>query len=780
MYFSKRNVMWKVLAVMWMSAVSLFASGNLFVNGDFSDGWRGFGFSDDYPKNLNARIEKDDVVGNYLTYNSRKNEYGGLNFSEVHLGKKGKYKMTFKAKASKPIAITLFAMSYSKNIYRRMLANFDITTEWKTYTYDVNMENMIKYGSREWVPFRIEKKSKKFPSAETPEAELSFADFMLYQIEGEPTSTNASGISADVRLAVKKSKRAKCSYASWGVVSKKERLTAIADIYNSSDTSQNRKITLKIVEYLTEKVIYEDSVKKELAVGGNKVKFRTPPVKKNGIYNLRLFVDEKEIDTMMFAATPRVRAKRGELPLDIGYCGVLTNGEIGKPTPEEMDFLADTGISFIRTWDSGNPFNWRCIEPQEGKYFWDITDETVRLATKNNIEVLPVLGGMFFIYPPEMGIRGHRQADWLYKKSEVVRPIAGFEKQGRKAIKPPMEDWNRMVSAVATRYKGKIKYYEIMNEPNIIWRDPMTYYPYLESANKIIKSIDANNKIVGFSTTGDYGGNPNGFLAKLLSAGAGKFSDIISFHSYSSLYEDSPKPSDVLIQDFFKSLEKNGVKQPLWHTELYYMNPMSRLGGADHENGPRFHAGYLIRRYLVDVANGISADLLVPAAFTTIRKNDKSGVKTSNFAEGNYMPYASFGETIRNVPSKIFIVSAVFADILKNTSFAKKHYFKEKIMAYEFADREGPRKVATLFALGSYMENVSGHRISLVTKLTDPLMRTPINMGKIPEGIDVFDIFGNKVPVLSDGSWIFDFSPIPYYIVAKDAETLDAFLKILK
>jgi len=83
MYFSKRNVMWKVLAVMWMSAVSLFASGNLFVNGDFSDGWRGFGFSDDYPKNLNARIEKDDVVGNYLTYNSRKNEYGGLNFSEV-------------------------------------------------------------------------------------------------------------------------------------------------------------------------------------------------------------------------------------------------------------------------------------------------------------------------------------------------------------------------------------------------------------------------------------------------------------------------------------------------------------------------------------------------------------------------------------------------------------------------------------------------------------------------------------------------------------------------
>ena len=134
------------------------------------------------------------------------------------------------------------------------------------------MEDMIKRGSREWVPFRIEKTSKKFPFAETPEATLSFADFKIYQIEGEPTSTNASGISADVRLSVKKSKRAKCSYADWGVVSKKERLTAIADIHNSSDTSQNKKITLKIVEYLTGKVIYEDSVRKELAVGRNQLR----------------------------------------------------------------------------------------------------------------------------------------------------------------------------------------------------------------------------------------------------------------------------------------------------------------------------------------------------------------------------------------------------------------------------------------------------------------------------------------------------------------------------
>lgn len=772
--------MWKIIAIICLSALSLFAEGNLIVNGDFSNGWEGFGFSDDYPEKLNAKVETDDYIGNYLRYDSRKNEFGGLNFSEIYLGKKGKYVLTFKAKASNPIAITLFAMSYSTNIYRRMLKDFNLTTEWQEFKYYLNMEEMIKRGSREWVPFRIEKKSSKFPLAETPEATLYFSDFKVIQIEGEPNQ-NSAFITGELKFNVKKSARAKCIYADWGVFSKKDRLSVTAEMQNTSDKPQTREITLKVTEYLTNKIVYENTVERKLPVGKSKIKFRTQPLKNNGVYNLKLYDAQRELNSTMFSVTPRVRTPKGVLPLDIGYCGVLTNGEVGKPTAEEMAFLADTGISYIRTWDSGNPFNWRCLEPEEGKYYWDITDETVRLAEKNNLEVLPVLGGMFFIYPPSMGLRGHRQADWLYKKAEVVRAISGFEKQGRKAIKPPMEDWNRMVSAVATRYKGKIKNYEIMNEPNIIWRDPMTYYPYLESAHKIIKGIDADNKIVGFSTTGDYGGNPNGFLAVLLKAGAGKFSDIISFHSYSSLFEDSPKPSDVLIKDFFKSLEKNGVKQPLWHTELYYMNPRSNLGGGDHENGPRFHPGYLIRRYLVDVANGVAADLLLPASFVAIRCDTAKGVRTSNFAQGDFMPYASKGKTLtRYIPSKLFIVSAVFADTLKNTSFAKKHHLKNNVLAYEFADRNSSQKVATLFALGSYMENVRGHRINLETKLVDTLERSPINLGLIPEGIQIFDVFGNKVPVRSDGSWVFDFSPIPYYIVAKDAETLNSFLGKLK
>ena len=118
--------------------------------------------------------------------------------------------------------------------------------------------------------------------------------------------------------------------------------------------------------------------------------------------------------------------------------------------------------------------------------------------------------------------------------------------------------------------------------------------------------------------------------------GAGKFSDVISFHSYSSLYEDSPKRGDEVIAKFKKNLAECKLDVPLWHTELYYLNPLCK-GGGDHETGPIFHAGYLIRRYLVDASQGVRAAILLPASFVA---NKSSGeCKLSNFAKGRYIPY---------------------------------------------------------------------------------------------------------------------------------------------
>ncbi len=768
---------------------------NLIKNADFAEGMNHYGFSDKLPEELDAKIAKDTTIGKYLTYNSEKDALGGLNLSEVYVGNAKKLNFSFYAKADKPLKIRLMAMANGNSIYRRELGKFAIDTEWKEYSTTIDFSKFPEGHIDSWIPFRFEKVSSK-PNkvVETQEARLCFAKIKATPLASTNSKNEDLGwILANVSLESSKAKenffarvlkqfknKSTDENRLYGVFSKDENLTIKVDFNNAHSEAIPRKVSWKIVESDTGIVTNKGDCQIQIPAKKSTFTFESSPVKKNGLFHFVLKLDDKISGRIGFTVTPRVRAPRGVLPIDLGYCGVLTNGESAPPTAEEMRFLADSGIAFIRTWDSGNPFNWRVIEPQEGKFFWDITDETVRLANENNLEVLPVLGGMFFIYPEHMGLRGHRQADWLYAKSEVVRPIAGFEKQGRKAIKPSMEDWNRMVTAVGERYKGKIKYYEIMNEPNIIWRDPMTYYPYLESSNKILKGIDPNNKIVGFSTTGDYGGNPNGFLAILLKSGAGKFSDIISFHSYSSLYEDSKRPSDKLMENFKESLTNNGVgEQPLWHTELYYMNPTSKLGGADHENGPVFHAGYVIRRYLVDAANGVKADILLPAA-TIATRLKCSGVYTGNFARGRHMPYSSLGGNTLYLPNKRYIVSAVFADTLKHTKFSKKHYLDDKILAYEFADKKSDRVVTTLFWLDSYMENLDKNKRNPKTRVIDKLNRAPKNLGKLPNGVKIFDVYGNDLPTEKDGTIELKVSPIPVYITAENAKQMEDFLKRLQ
>ena len=92
--------MQKILLVVLFAIMPFLVNANLITNGDFSEGMKGFGLSDDYPQNLDARIGKDIVIGDYLAYKSKKNNWGGLNLSEVYLGPTGTYKLSFKAKAS--------------------------------------------------------------------------------------------------------------------------------------------------------------------------------------------------------------------------------------------------------------------------------------------------------------------------------------------------------------------------------------------------------------------------------------------------------------------------------------------------------------------------------------------------------------------------------------------------------------------------------------------------------------------------------------------------------
>lgn len=99
----------------------------------------------------------------------------------------------------------------------------------------------------------------------------------------------------------------------------------------------------------------------------------------------------------------------------------------------------------VRIWDAG--VQWCDLEKQRGVWDWSKLDKLVEDAGKRSIMI--VLG-----HPPAWAAKGGpdgRQASWMPAGSN----------------RPPLNNtlWKAYVSAVVTRYKGRVKYYQIWNEP---------------------------------------------------------------------------------------------------------------------------------------------------------------------------------------------------------------------------------------------------------------------------------------------------------------------------
>lgn len=753
----------KLIFLLYFATSPLFSEVNLLKNGNFENGFEDIGFAYASIRTAHAKIE-DGEHGKHLTYYLPAKSTIALNFSEVYVGTEGIYEVSFWAKSSKPAKFKLSGMANGLySVYFRHLTDFNITSEWQKYTYSFNLkDHRIKEkgkikGFAEWLPLRFEK-------IEEVATNIYIADAKLV-CKSEDNIVEPISAKLDVQNSAKKSVR---------IFNKNAKIKISAKIKNTGVDLREQPVTFELVN-ADRKVIKKLYRTIFIPNGNSELSLRTRTPKLNGTYTIILKVGEKKIGDFDFAVTPKVRAPKGSLPIDIGYNGLLSNCQYDAPTEYEIKFLADSGIAYLRSWDPA-PFAWKSVEPEENKYCFNITDKYVEYSLKHGLEVLPVLGGMFFEYPAKVKNHPHMQADWLRKKSEIVPTIKCFQERGRKALKFQMQDWERMITTIATRYKGKIKQYEIMNEPNSIWQDFTTYLPYLKRANEILKSIDQENRVIGFSTSSDYGADINGFLATLLPMGAGKYSDAVSFHSYASLFEDSPKPADKLIDNFKTFLKRNEVVQPLWHSELYYLNPESRLGGGDHKNGPVFHAGYLIRRYVLDSANGIEASILLTAG--QVCKKIKP-VKCTNFAKnGGHLPNVCNGGDIY-IPNEKYIASAVFAQKLQNTDFVKKHVLKDKMLCYEYKSRNSDKCVGIIFALNAYMQNLTQDKNYPKTKVIDPINRTKKNLGKLPEGTLVSDYLGNRVSS-SSNEFVLPITPIPIYITTNTSEVLQKILVKLK
>jgi polysaccharide biosynthesis protein PslG len=200
----------------------------------------------------------------------------------------------------------------------------------------------------------------------------------------------------------------------------------------------------------------------------------------------------------------------------------------------DMGLVQDMGFHWIK-----QPFAWRDIETHEkGRYDWWRTDRIVKDAEERDLNLI---------------VRLDRQPFWAQVDGGVVH----LENA------PPrnMQDFGDFCYAVASRYAGRIRGYQIWNEPNLAreWGeqppDPEQYVVLLKTCYEGIKRGDPAALVIsaGMAPTGT--GLPvampdEEYIRRIYEAGGAEYFDVLGVNApgFAAPPETSPEEAASTVE----------------------------------------------------------------------------------------------------------------------------------------------------------------------------------------------------------------------------------------
>jgi hypothetical protein len=238
-----------------------------------------------------------------------------------------------------------------------------------------------------------------------------------------------------------------------------------------------------------------------------------------------------------------------------------------EPDPEvvarSLDMIREGGYSFIR-----QIFGWYEIEPQPGVHVdtngnstWEKYDRIVDEATARGIEIIARLEK-----PP------------LWAKTGQPNPHVDG---------PPdrLSDYANFVEQVVRRYRGRITYVQIWNEPNLQgeWGakpiDPLGYVRLLEAGHRAAKRADPNVVVLlaGLAPTDQTGPDNLSdllFLERVYEYGGADFFDIATVMVYGYGYAPSDRRTGFGHNNFSRPVLTREIMErhgdggtPIWAVE---------------------------------------------------------------------------------------------------------------------------------------------------------------------------------------------------------------------
>jgi GH35 family endo-1,4-beta-xylanase len=176
----------------------------------------------------------------------------------------------------------------------------------------------------------------------------------------------------------------------------------------------------------------------------------------------------------------------------------------------DLDLITQAGFSWVK-----QEFAWREIEGAEkGAFNWDNTDRMMDQIENHDLKVLARVGV---------------QPAWAGGDYPEIGPPNNYQ------------DFADFVTALATRYKGRIEAYQIWNEPNLSreWGNrppsPAEYTELLKLAHDAIKQVDPNALVISAglapTTRNDAVAMPDTYFVQgMYDAGAKPYFDLLGAH----------------------------------------------------------------------------------------------------------------------------------------------------------------------------------------------------------------------------------------------------------
>ncbi|EIP99532.1 beta-1,4-xylanase [Opitutaceae bacterium TAV1] len=222
--------------------------------------------------------------------------------------------------------------------------------------------------------------------------------------------------------------------------------------------------------------------------------------------------------------------------------GISSHPQLHPPASQRIEALAAAlvGAKVVR-----EDVYWHRVQPARGQWDFRSFDQTVEIFGEQNIEIAAIL-----CYT----------APWAVRDKSSKRPDKS---------EPEPEAWSQFCSEMAKRYRGKVHFYEVWNEPDVTPFSnisPTAYAGMLRNAYKSVKTTNPEAIVLtgGFATLTNHPMliQPD-YQEQALRLGKGAF-DIHAYHEHHEFY---PRFVQMVDGRFLPMRQRVGVTEPWWANE---------------------------------------------------------------------------------------------------------------------------------------------------------------------------------------------------------------------